>query len=51
MPWVKLTAIVCITGLMAYALRLGFNGLILTAVIAVISGIAGYEFHVVRNRK
>jgi len=51
MCWVKLTAIVSVTGLMAYALHLGFNGLILTAVIAAISGIAGYEFHVVKERK
>ena len=50
MCWVKLTAIVCIAGLMVYALHLGHNGLLLTAVIAGISSIVGYELHVVKDK-
>lgn len=36
-------AIICITLIELYALKLGYDGVILAAVIAVIAGIAGFE--------
>lgn len=39
---VMCTALVCLTGLEAYALSQGINGVLLTSVIAIIAGIAGW---------
>ena len=39
---IVVTALVCITALEAYALFLGFDGAILTLVLAIIAGIAGW---------
>ena len=35
-------ALLCLTGLEIYALSIGIDGLVLTTVIAIIAGIAGY---------
>lgn len=39
---VVITAIVGITALMAWALYLGFNGLLLTGAVAIVAGLAGW---------
>ncbi len=39
---VVITVVICITALEMYALSQGFNGIALTAVIALLAGIAGY---------
>ena len=39
---VVITAIVVIADLMAYALSLGFDGLLLTGATAIIAGLAGW---------
>ena len=36
-------AIVCITGVELYALSQGVNGVLLTAVIGILAGLAGYN--------
>ena len=38
---IVITAIICITILESVALKLGFNGAILTTVVALIAGLAG----------
>ena len=40
---VAICAIICITSLEAWALYLGHDGLILSATLAIIAGIAGYK--------
>jgi len=37
-----MTGIICITALEAFALYLGFNGVLLTTVIAIIAGAIGF---------
>lgn len=43
MKYKVITAIICITLLEAWALYLGFNGTMLTVVVAALAGLAGYE--------
>jgi len=49
--YVKEISIAGIIILEAIALLQGINGVLLTTVIAVIAGLAGYEFKVYRNRE
>lgn len=49
--YAKYAAICAITGLTSYALFLGHNGVIFTSVIAVISGLAGYEAAKTKGKK
>jgi len=46
---VIITAIVCITGLEAYALYLKIDGATLALVIAVIAGLGGFEAKALRD--
>lgn len=47
---VIIVAMVCITGLEAYALYLGVNGVILSLAVAAIAGLGGYEVKVFRDK-
>ena len=50
--YVKETAIVCIAAIEVYALSQGINGFLLTVVVGIIAGIAGYSIKgVVKNDK
>ena len=40
---VLITALIVLGGLEAYALSIGMNGVLLTSVIAIIAGIAGWS--------
>jgi len=42
-PVTRCTAIVCITVLTGYALRLGYDHALLALVVAAIAGLAGYR--------
>lgn len=37
-----ITSIICITGLIAYALHLGIDGLLLAGGVGIIAGLGGY---------
>jgi len=49
--YAKYVAISAISVLMGYALHLGHDGVMLTAVIGVISGLAGYEVAKIKGEK
>ena len=46
-----LTAILCITVLEGIALIQGVDGQIFSAVVGVIAGLGGYQYHARRQRK
>lgn len=46
----KNVAIISIAGLMAFALYLGFDGVLLAGVIAGIAGLGGYEIRVFKEK-
>ena len=47
----KNVAIICIALLMAYALCLGFDGVLLAGVLAGIASIAGYNIRLIREKR
>ena len=51
MKWTPIVAILCITGLIAFALSLGINGVILAGGCTVIAGLGGYEIKVLKDKK
>ena len=51
MKWTPVTAIVCITGLVAFALYKGIDGAIFMSALAIIGGLGGYEIKVLMDKK
>ena len=51
MKWTPIVAMICITGLLAYALSLGIDGVILAGGCTVIAGLGGYEIKVLQNKR
>ena len=41
--FIIITAIICITTMMCYALHLGYDGLLIAGACAIVAGIAGFE--------
>lgn len=50
-PQVVMTAMVCITALMLYALHLGKNGILFALALTVIGGLGGYTVGEERMKK
>ena len=51
MKWTPIIAIISITGLLAYALSLGIDGVILSGGCAIIAGLGGYEIKVLKDKR
>ncbi len=50
MKWTPIIAMVCITGLEAFAINQGVDGAVFGIVIAALAGLGGYEIKVWRDK-
>lgn len=50
MKSIPIIAMLCITGLEAFAISQGVNGAVLGIVIAAIAGLGGYQIKVLRDK-
>lgn len=51
MKWTPIIAMLCITGLIAFALNKGVDGALFMSGVAVIGGLGGYEIKVIKDKQ
>lgn len=51
MKWTPIVALLCITGLVAFALAKGVDGAIFGIVITALAGLGGYELKVLQEKR
>jgi len=49
--WTPIIAMLCITGLIAFALNKGVDGALFMSGLAIIGGLGGYEIKVIKDKK
>ena len=51
MKWTPIIAIICIAGLLAFAVAKGIDGALLASGFALIGGLGGYEIKVILEKR
>jgi len=49
--WPPIVAVVCITGLLAFAIANGINGALMAGGFTIIGGLGGYEIKVLKDKR